>query len=84
MPRSLACLLAAVLLGIGGAMPAHAQIADAVLLNGKVVTLSSTGIGEAVAVHDGKVLAVGPSDAIPPRSRSSSSTRRPGGRPGAA
>lgn len=38
---------------------AFAQQADTVLLNGKVVTLEAAGTQEALAVRDGKVLAVG-------------------------
>ena len=42
-----------------GAAPALAQGADTVLLNGKIVTLEGAATQEALAVRDGKVLAVG-------------------------
>src|SRR5215470_169333 len=53
--------------------PALAQDADAILVNGKVVTLEASGIVEALAVRDGKVLAVGRSADI--RKLAGSSTR---------
>lgn len=38
---------------------AQAQTADTILYNGKVVTLSAGGTAEAVAIADGKIIAVG-------------------------
>ena len=64
MMRILGCLLVALAIGVAGAMPVEAQIADAVLLDGKVVTQAAAGNSQALAIHDGKVLAVGPTDAI--------------------
>ena len=47
------------------ALPALAQDADTVLLNGKIVTLDdAAGTQEALAVRDGKILAVGNSPQI--------------------
>src|SRR5438552_2531338 len=44
------------------AAPAWAQVADTILVNGKIVTVDTqSSIQEAVAVHDGKILAVGKS-----------------------
>jgi predicted amidohydrolase YtcJ len=55
-----ACLLLA---GTGDAL--RAQPADTVLLNGKIVTLdSSAAIVEALAVRDGKIVAVGSNDEV--------------------
>ncbi len=45
------------------AAPAFAQTPDTVLLNGKIVTLA-TGTVEALAVRDGKIVAVGKSEEI--------------------
>ena len=39
--------------------PALAQSADTILINGKIVTLAGSGTQEALAVRDGKVIAVG-------------------------
>src|SRR5690349_5200004 len=56
--RSLAALLFAAALLAGS--PAHAQPADLVLLGGKVATVDSRdSIAHALAVRDGRVLAVG-------------------------
>jgi predicted amidohydrolase YtcJ len=46
------------------AAPAHAQTADTVLLNGKIVTLEAAGTVEALAVADGKIVATGGNDEI--------------------
>jgi predicted amidohydrolase YtcJ len=46
------------------AAPAVAQIADTVLLNGKIVTLEAAGTVQALAVADGKIVATGRSDDI--------------------
>ena len=48
------------------ASPAHAQLnADTILLNGKIVTLDAAApAAEALAVRDGKIMAVGKSDDI--------------------
>ena len=54
-------LIAAMTAAVAGA-PAHAQVptADTILVNGKVITLGGTSsIVQAIAIHDGKVLAVG-------------------------
>ena len=54
-------LIAALTAAVAGA-PAHAQVpgADTILVNGKVVTLDdASSIVQAVAIHDGKILAVG-------------------------
>lgn len=49
------------------ATPAHAQApaVDTILVNGKVITLDdASSIVQAIAIHDGKVLAVGSSEDI--------------------
>jgi len=58
--RIVRCLLLVVL----SAAPAFAQSADTVLTNGKIVTLETAGIVEALAVTDGKIVATGKSDEI--------------------
>jgi predicted amidohydrolase YtcJ len=45
-------------------MPALAQSADTILINGKIVTLAGSATQEALAVRDGKVIAVGRSAEI--------------------
>jgi predicted amidohydrolase YtcJ len=54
-------LLAAALLGTA---PAFAQPADTLLLNGKIITLDAAGTAEALAVRDGKIIAVGKSNDV--------------------
>lgn len=57
----------AVLAALMAAAPAHAQApaADMVLINGKAVTLDdNSSIVQAIAIHDGKILAVGPNEEI--------------------
>ncbi len=72
MKTAIALLLA--LAAAGFAATAHAQDADTVLLNGKIVTLdSATPLAEALAVRDGKIIAVGRSADI--RALSGSGTR---------
>ena len=57
--------LVVLVLAILLASPARAQDADTVLLNGKIVTLAAgSATAEALAVRDGKILAVGRSDAV--------------------
>ena len=58
--RIMRCLLLVAL----SATPAFAQSADTVLTNGKIVTLETAGIVEALAVTDGKIVATGKSDEI--------------------
>ena len=53
--RIMRCLLLVAL----SAAPALAQSADTVLTNGKIVTLETVGIVEALAVTDGKIVATG-------------------------
>ena len=60
-------MLIAALTVVATATPAHAQApaADTILMNGKVITLDdASSIVEAIAIHDGKVLAVGSSEDI--------------------
>ena len=59
MTTTIVRLAGAALIGALMATQALAQSADAVLLNGKIVTLDAGGIQEAIALRDGKVLAVG-------------------------
>ena len=57
-----ALITVAVLGGFGlvGATPAWAQVADTVLVNGKIITVDSGfSIREALAVRDGTIVAVG-------------------------
>ena len=57
---AVACLLLA---AAGGAL--HAQLADTVLLNGRIVTLdASVAVVEALAVRDGKIMAIGSNDDV--------------------
>jgi predicted amidohydrolase YtcJ len=60
MKRALSRIAAVVaVLGLG-AVPAKAQNADSALVNGKVLTLDERGsVAEALAVRDGKIIAVG-------------------------
>ena len=46
------------------AVPALAQGADTVLLNGKIVTLEASGTAQALAVTDGRIVATGTNDDI--------------------
>ena len=56
----LAPLLALALAAAGQNLPAHAQNADTVLLNGKIVTLDAAApMAEALAVRDGRIIAIG-------------------------
>jgi predicted amidohydrolase YtcJ len=56
------------------ASPARAQDADTIFLNGKIITLETAQLlAEALAVRDGRILAVGRSDAI--RALAGSGTR---------
>ncbi|MCC7346759.1 MAG: amidohydrolase [Variibacter sp.] len=65
MSRTLLCAGAAALaLSLGAAVPAQAQTADTILFNGKVITLGGQGPAEAVAIADGKIVAVGPSATV--------------------
>jgi len=60
---------------------AHAQDADLVLLNGKIVTLAARDdIQEALAIRDGKVLAVGRSDEMRKRAAPNAAIVDLGGR----
>ncbi len=57
--------LVVLLLSISGALPAVAQPPDAVLVNGKIVTLDArSSVREALAIRDGKITALGPSAQI--------------------
>src|ERR1700743_1634245 len=49
----------ALLAMLAPASPAFAQSADTVLLNGKIITLEATATAEALAIADGKIIAVG-------------------------
>jgi predicted amidohydrolase YtcJ len=52
--------LAAALMWLGAAISVHAEDVDVALVNGKIVTLDERGsIAEALAVRDGKIIAVG-------------------------
>src|SRR3984893_7327816 len=60
-------MLIAALTVVATATPAHAQApaVDTLLVNGKIITLDDApSIVEAIAIHDGKVLAVGSSEDI--------------------
>ena len=47
------------------ASPANAQLADTILVNGKIVTLDPVmPVAEAIAIRDGRIMAVGLSDMI--------------------
>src|SRR5215475_11504348 len=71
MKTTIALLLA---LAAGSLSAAHAQDADTVLLNGKIITLDDAApIAEALAVRDGKIVAVGRSADI--RALAGSGTR---------
>jgi predicted amidohydrolase YtcJ len=66
--------LAAALMWLGAAVAAHAQDADIALVNGKILTLDERGsVVEALAVRDGKIIAVGSTADI--RARASGGTR---------
>lgn len=72
MKSAIALLLT--LAAAGFSSPAQAQDADTVLLNGKIVTLDSAApLAEALAVRDGRIIAVGRSADI--RALSGSGTR---------
>jgi predicted amidohydrolase YtcJ len=72
MKTAIAFLLA--LAAAGFASPTRAQDADTVLLNGKIITLDSTApLAEALAVRDGRIIAVGRSADI--RALAGSGTR---------
>jgi predicted amidohydrolase YtcJ len=75
MNVSRALLLCAALFSTAGlTVPAAAQTPDTILLNGRVVTLTAAGTVEALAVSDGKIVAVGTSAEI--AQRAGSATRR--------
>ena len=47
------------------ASPARAQLADTILINGKIITLDPVmPVAEAIAIRDGRIMAVGLSDMI--------------------
>jgi predicted amidohydrolase YtcJ len=72
MKIAIAAMLALAAAAVG--LPAHAQDADTVLLNGKIVTLDAAApVAEALAVRDGKIIAVGRSADI--RALAGSGTR---------
>jgi predicted amidohydrolase YtcJ len=51
--------------GIGGAVPASADPADLLLVNGKIVTLDAASqVAEALAVENGRVAAIGSSEEL--------------------
>ena len=66
MNRVFACLIAATFVAVAfAAGPALAQSPDTILFNGKIVTLDAQSTTqEALAVRDGKILAVGSNDDI--------------------
>ena len=75
-------LIAALTAAVAGA-PAHAQApaVDTILVNGKVITLDdASSIVEAIAIRDGKVLAVGSSEDIRRRADTRTNTIDLGGR----
>jgi len=79
-------LIAALSLAAGVA-PTHAQApaADMVLINGKVITLDDTSsILQAIAIRDGRVLAVGSDEDIRKRADARTKTIDLGGRTGGA
>ena len=66
MNRVFACLIAATFVAVAfAAGPALAQSPDTILFNGKIITLDAQSTTqEALAVRDGKILAVGSNDDI--------------------
>jgi hypothetical protein len=75
-------LIATLTAAVAGA-PAHAQApaADTILMNGKVITLDdASSIVEAIAIHDGKVLAVGSNEDIRKRADARTNVIDLGGR----
>jgi predicted amidohydrolase YtcJ len=67
MPMTNRLMLIATLTAAVAAAPAHAQApaVDTLLVNGKVITLDdASSIVQAIAIHDGKVLAVGSNEDI--------------------
>jgi hypothetical protein len=77
-------LLIAALTVAAGLAPARAQApaaAHTILMNGKVITLdSASSIAEAIAIRDGRILAVGSSADIRQRADSRTSVIDLGGR----
>src|ERR1700730_2195492 len=76
-------MLIAALTVVATATPAHAQApaVDTLLVNGKIITLDDApSIVEAIAIHDGKVLAVGSSEDIRKRADARTNTIDLGGR----
>ena len=69
-----ALLCAALFCLTGFVTPLRAQSADTILLDGKIVTLGSAGTVEALAVADGKIVAVGTNAQI--AQRAGPTTRR--------
>src|SRR5262245_56731496 len=61
---SIGTLLRVLAIALVASSPAVAQEPDTVLLNGKIVTLETPGIVEALAVRDGKIAPLGSSEAI--------------------
>src|SRR5262249_53911295 len=50
---------------VAGATAAHAQTADTILINGKVVTLDArSSVVQALAIHDGRIVATGSNDDV--------------------
>ena len=65
MPRVGVSWLLGAVLWLGAAVNAHAQPADLVLTNGRIATLDATNtVHEALAVADGRIVAVGRQDQI--------------------
>jgi predicted amidohydrolase YtcJ len=63
--RALAAVFAIAAISCAGALPAAAQPADTVLLNGKVVTLDAqSSLAQALAIRDDKIIATGASAEI--------------------
>jgi predicted amidohydrolase YtcJ len=76
-------MLIAALTAVVTATPAHAQApaADSILMNGKIITLDdASSIVQAIAIHDGKVLAVGSNEDIRKRADARTNTIDLGGR----
>src|SRR5215470_6018327 len=77
MLKRLACSL----LFVVAATAAHAQSADTILLNGKVITLDTkSSVVQALAIRDGRIVAVGSNDEIKKLAGANTKTVDVGGR----
>ena len=69
------------LLAVALASSAHAQNADTILLNGKIITLDAkSSVVQALAIRDGRVVAVGTNDEIRKLAGAATKTVDVGGR----